>query len=194
MSILPSDFASFIWGIALGAIAVFGAGFLKKGGEDCYSWIRNKVSPKAPDQHASQVIIQVTRNDNVTAGEPSPNELEPVSIGRVSGVTVKEIKEAIEKAPPLQREHVESSYIGLRVEWDTYLRSGSRGDNDMVRLILQTESSIDSHTIWCEVPFNEYRELGVLPEGSKIRVAGEIAEARRWDIKLKDAHLYIYGK
>jgi hypothetical protein len=197
MSILPSDFTSFIWGIALGAIAAFGAGFLKKAGEDCYSWIRNKLSPKAPDQHASQVVIQVTRNDNVTAGgEPSPNELEPVSIERVSGVTFEEIKEAIEKAPPLQREHVASSYVGLRVEWDTYFKGGSRGDNDMIRLLLTTatDNSSVSNTIWCDVPFNEYRELGVLPAGSKIRVAGEIAQAGRWDIKLKDAHLYIYGK
>jgi len=197
MSFLPSDLTSVVWGIALGIMGAFGAGFLKKAGEDCYSWIRNKVSPKAPDQQAphTQVIVQVSRNDNVTANaEPSSSDLEPISIERISGITLKEINEAIEKAPPLQQEFIEKSYVGIHVEWDTYFKSGSRRDNDMIMLLLTTDNETNSNTIWCEVPFNEYRELGILPKGSRIRVSGEITEAGRWDVKLKDARLYIYGR
>ena len=191
---LPSDFTSFLWGIAIGVIGAFGAGFLKRPGEDCYSWIRNKVSPRPAADDPPQVVIHVARNDNVTAtGEPTPNELEPISIDRVSVVTFDEIAKAIEKVPPLQRDYVESSYVGLRVEWDTYFKSGSRRDN-MAVLLLTTDSDVGSNTIWCEVPFDEYRELGVLPAGSKIRVAGEIAKAGRWDITLKNARLFIHGK
>ena len=195
MSILPSDFTSFLWGVAIGVIGAFGAGFLKKAGEDCYSWMRNKASPRPATDHPPQVVIHVARSDNVTAsGEPTPNDLEPISIERVSAVTFDEIAKAIEKAPPLQRDYVESSYVGLRVEWDTYFKTGSRRDNNMAMLLLTTDANLASNTIWCEVPFDEYRELGVLPEGSKIRVAGEIAKAGRWDITLKNARLYIYGK
>lgn len=195
MSILPSDFSSFLWGIALGVIGAFAAGFLKKAGEESYSWIRNKVSPKLPAQHPAQVVIHLAGNGSLTTSDEShPAVLEPVSIERVSGITFEDIRNAITKASPLQRDHIANSYVGIRVEWDTYFKGGSRRDNDMVRIRLTTslESSLD--TIWCEVPLSDYRELGVLPEGSKVRVAGEIVEAERWGIKLKDVHLYIYGK
>jgi len=198
MTLLPSDLTSVVWGIALGVMGAFGAGFLKKAGEDCYSWIKNKASPKKmpePQVPHPQVVIQVTRNGSVVPNaEPLPSDLEPVSIERVSGITLDEIREAIEKAPPLQQEYVEKSYVGLRVEWDTYFKSGTRRDNDMIMLLLTTDAVMGSNTIWCEVPFNEYRELGVLPKGARIRVSGEITQASRWDFKLKDARLHIYGK
>jgi len=194
MSILPSDSTSFLWGIALGVIGAFGAGFLKKAGEDCYSWMRNKVNPKPPEQHPPQVVIHVARDGtSAVSDELPPGALEPVSIERVSGITLEKIRDAIKKSPPLQRDHIANSYVGIRVEWDTYFKGGSRIDNDMIRVRLTTSQDHSLDTIWCEVPFSDYRELGVLSEGSKIRVAGEIAEAGSWDIKLKDAHLYIYG-
>ncbi|MDD5335261.1 MAG: hypothetical protein PHS32_16135 [Rhodoferax sp.] len=197
MTLLPSDLTSLIWGVALGVIGAFGTGFLKKAGEECYSWIRKKFGPKIPEQAIAQpqVVIQVTRNDTVTATtEPTLNDLKPVSIERVSGITFDEIREAISKAPPLQQELVEKSYVGLRVEWDTYFKSGSRRENDLIMLLLTTDNVVGSNTIWCEVPFNEYRELGVLPRGARIRVAGEVTSASQFDVKLKDARLYIYGK
>jgi hypothetical protein len=195
MSILPSDITSFVWGIALGVIGAFSAGFLKKAGEDFYARIMKKISPKASDEHAPQVIIQVARNDNVVvSGEALANELEPTSIERISRITFDEIRNAIEKAPPLQRENVQKSYVGLRIEWDTFFKSGSRRDGDMALLLLTTDSRVGSNTIWCEVPFSEYRELGILPAGAKIRVTGEITEVNPWDVKLKDARLHIYGK
>jgi len=46
MSLLPSDFVSFAWGTAIGVLGAFGTGFLKKGGEDFYSWVKNKIHPK----------------------------------------------------------------------------------------------------------------------------------------------------
>ena len=171
-------------GIALGVIAAFGTGFLKKAGEECYSWIRNKVSPKPPAQHSAQVVIHLAGSGSLTTSDEShPAVLEPVSIERVSGVTFEEI-----------RNDIANSYVGIRVEWDTYFKGGSRRDNDMVRIRLTTNLENPLDTIWCEVPLSDYRELGVLPEGSKVRVTGEIVEAERWDIKLKDVHLYIYGK
>lgn len=197
MNLLPSDVTSLIWGVALGVIGAFGAGFLKKAGEDFYSWMRKKVGLKIPEQAVAQpqVVIQVTRNDTVTAiVEPTANDLSPISIKRVSGITFDEISQAIKKAPPLQQELVEESYVGLRIEWDTYFKSGSHREKDMIMLLLTTDSAVGSNTIWCEVPFNEYRELGILPRGAKIRVAGEITSASVWDVKLKDARLYIYGK
>jgi len=195
MSILPSDLPSFAWGIALGVIGAFGAGFLKKAGEECYSWIRNKVSPKPPEQHPAQVVIHVTGNGVPAPSEEiSPSLLEPVSVERVSGITFEDIREALDKAPPLQREHIANSYVGIRIEWDTYFKGGTRRDDDMVSVRLTTNLDRPLNTIWCEVPLSEYRELGVLPKDSKIRVFGKITEASSWDIKLDDVHLVIYQR
>lgn len=192
MNFLPTDFTSVVWGVALGALGVFGSGFLKKAGEDCYFWIRDKLglhrSEHRPTQ--GQVVIQVTQNDQTSNSKPLPKHLDPVSIERVSVVDFAEIKDAIAKAPPLQRELVAKSYVGLMVEWDTYLLGGSRLDNDRVKLLLTTDHR---NTVMCEVPFSDYRELGILQEGARIRVVGEISEADRWYVKLKDARLYIQG-
>jgi hypothetical protein len=194
MTFFPSDITSVIWGVAIGVIGAFGAGFLKKAGEDFYSWIRNKVNPKSTEKTPPQVVIHVAGGSSPVLSSETPSEvLEPVSIERVSGITLKKIQEAIDNAPPLQRKHVANSYIGIRVEWDAYFKGGSRIGNDMVSVRLTTNLERPLDTIWCEVPFESYRELGVLPEGAKIRVSGEIVEAGSWDIKLKDAHLYIYG-
>jgi len=194
-SILPSDYISFFWGIALGIIGAFSAGFLKKAGEDSFSWIRNKISPKPPEQQSTQVVVHVAGNHiSTVAGEHPPAELKPVVTKRVSRVTFDEIQSAINKAPPLQRDHVAKSYVGIRVEWDTYYKSASRRDNDMVSVRLTTNPQLGLTTVTCEVPFNDYRELGVLEEGAKIRVVGEIVEAGSWDITLKDVRLYIHGK
>ena len=195
MTILPSDFPSFAWGIALGVIGAFGAGFLKKAGEDSYSWIRNKISPKPSEQHPAQVVIHVAGNGTLAASEDIvPSSLQPVSVERICSVTFEDIREALDKAPPLQREHIANSYVGIRVEWDTYFKGGTRGENDMVSVRLTTNFERPLNTIWCEVPLSEYRELGVLPEGSRVRVMGKITEAGSWDIKLEEVHLIIYGK
>jgi hypothetical protein len=179
---------------SLGVIGAFGAGFFKKAGEDCYSWMRNKVSPKPPEQHPAQVVIHLAGNGSSAVSEEiAPSSLEPVSVERVSGIAFEDIREALDKAPPLQREHVADSYVGIRVEWDTYFKGGTRRDNDMVSVRLTTNIDRPLNTIWCEVPLSEYRELGVLPEGSKVRIFGKITEAGTWDIKLEDVHLVIYG-
>ena len=49
MSLLPSDPVSFVWGAVVGIFGAFGTGFLKKAGEDFYSWVKNKVNPKPPE-------------------------------------------------------------------------------------------------------------------------------------------------
>ena len=98
MSILPSDFTSLLWGIALGVIAAFGTGFLKKAGEECYSWIRSKVGHKPPAQHPAQVVIHLAGNGSLTTSDDSyPVVLEPVSIERVSGITFEDIRNVIDR-------------------------------------------------------------------------------------------------
>jgi hypothetical protein len=192
------DTSSFLLGIGLGILGAFGTGFLKKAGEDCYGYIKKKLNPKAVDQHAPQLIVQLVPNGaNAPVDNSSSVRLKPASIERVSPLTFQDIAEAISSAPPLQRDHVAESFKGLRVEWGTYFRSGrfqsgSSSGDDAIRLRLGTEPRGSFNTITCEVLAKDYRELGVLPEGTKIRVFGEIESASRYDIELKDVRLHIY--
>ena len=45
MAFWPTDLSSFSWGIAAGAVAAFGTGFLQKLGEEAYRWVAGKVNP-----------------------------------------------------------------------------------------------------------------------------------------------------
>ena len=49
MSFIPSDLSSFAWGAAVGGVAAFGTGFLKKAGEQAFGFLSNKLNPKTPD-------------------------------------------------------------------------------------------------------------------------------------------------
>jgi hypothetical protein len=45
MSFLPTDWPSFAWGAAIGAIAAFSTGFLQKAGEQAFLLLKEKVHP-----------------------------------------------------------------------------------------------------------------------------------------------------
>jgi hypothetical protein len=49
MFFLPLDPNSFTLGAVVGIVGAFGTGFLKKAGEDFYSWVKNKIHPKLPE-------------------------------------------------------------------------------------------------------------------------------------------------
>lgn len=187
------EIPSLLLGIGLGVLGAFGTGFLKKAGEDCYGWLKKKINPKAVEQHVPQLIVQLAQNGSTPTGDNSPSiRLAPAAIDRVSPLTFQDIAEAIDSAPPLQRDHVAESFKGLRVEWDTYFKSGRLSEEGTIRLRLGTEQRGSFKSVLCAVAVADYRELGVLPEGSKIRVFGEIESASRYDIELKDVRLHIY--
>ena len=49
MSLMPSDLPSFLWGAAIGGVAAFATGFLKKAGEHAFGFVANKLNPKPPE-------------------------------------------------------------------------------------------------------------------------------------------------
>jgi hypothetical protein len=190
------DLTSFLWGAAISAIIVFGTGFLKKAGEDCYAWAKRKINPKSSEPHQPHLIIHMNTDDAPdTAQSISLGKFEHPLLERVSAVTLDEINTAIIDAPPLQRDRVAESYVGLRVEWETLFKNGTLNVNGTIRLHLSVDNAKHPpRSVWCEVPANEYRELGILPEDSKVRVSGEIENVASYGVNLKDARLHIYGK
>lgn len=154
--------------------------------------ILRRKSHKAPE-NLPQLIIHVSGTDQAQSEESKATEVTPVSIERISPINFKDIKKTIDEAPPLQREKVGKNFVGIKVEWDTFLKDASTDKDDMVRLRLTTDKKVPLDTVHCKVPLSQYRELGVLPEGTRIRIQGEIEEAATWDVTLNNVKLFFYG-
>jgi hypothetical protein len=137
------------------------------------------------------VIVHLQSSMAGGAPENETSSAPLVKLDRISAITPKDIYDSISAAPPLQRKDVANRYKGLKVEWDTSLRSAneSRLEEGAVRLRLRYGERFDYLSVICTVRLSEYKELGILPEGSSIRVYGEIEEANQFDVELKDVRL-----
>ena len=196
------DVSSFIIGALIGVIGAFGTGFLKKAGEDCYGWLRKKVRPVATSKTGHLVVqfkdeavpvIGLTSNSPLTDVVAPGEQLTAREQNLDSGVTLQEIINAIERAPPLQRESVAKSYVGLYVSWDAQYQSGKADDKQQVDLAFKVKHSGHRWAmVFCTAPLNDYRLLSVLPAGARVRVSGEIEAIRELSIDLKHVRLYIY--
>tara|TARA_R110001599_G_scaffold337246_1_gene555511 strand:- start:3399 stop:3947 length:549 start_codon:yes stop_codon:yes gene_type:complete len=180
------DSLSFVIGILIGAVGLFATGFLRKAGEDLYSMIKSKVKPENLESSMPQVVINLHGNET-----PDTSELLPATVDHTSRVNFLKMADAIDNAPPLQREEVASNYVGINVEWITYLQSAHKQDDGNVSLRLSIDENYQGRGVWCLVDSKEYKELSVLPRGVKIRVSGEISEACSTDVRLTNVHLQI---
>jgi hypothetical protein len=177
-----SSLLVFVGGVAAGAAVLFFTGFLKRAGEDAYGWLMRKLNIKTAE--ATQVVVQ---------DDPRPEQSQALAqapVQRVSKVTYREILDAIHRAPPFQERQVAESYVGIRVEWDTLLKSGYKTSEGRLRLSLEIPGGGYAGVL-CEVSEADYKELTVLPKDTSIRVSGEIAKASGLDVELRDVRLQI---
>lgn len=184
------DLESFgIGAITAGALLFF-TGFLKKAGEEFFVWISRKIDPKSEQTTPSHLVIHM---EGVSSGQTTDNQMLG-SVGRVSTISFDEIMSGIDKAPPLQRTKLAESYVGLPVEWDTKFVDGTPIEKEgTVRIQLSAKKSAPHlGSVFCEVPFADNRELGILPEGSEIRVSGVIESISSSGVTLKNSRLDIY--
>lgn len=187
------DKSSLFIGVAIGIIGAFGTGFLKKAGEDLYSSLKGKIYPKSAAAATPQVVVHLHDDRGGNQAEfVIPAQLAPAAIERLSQVSFDDIEKTIDGTPPLQREHIANSYVGLKVEWDCYLRSANRRDNGVISLRLSIDKDYSGRAVLCKVQAEEYRVLGILPMGAHIRVAGEITKASSFDIELSNVRLQIF--
>lgn len=186
------DTSSLFIGVAIGILGAFGTGFLKKAGEDLYSWLKTKINPKSTKSLSPQVVVHLHSDREYSNPESTlTTKSAPAAIERLSQVSFDDIENAIERAPPMQREHIANSYVGLKVEWDSYLRSANMRDNGEVFLRLAIDKNYKGRAVVCSVQADEYRVLGILPQGAHIRIAGEITRANFCDIELSNVRLQI---
>ncbi len=145
---------------------------------------------KRDKDRTNEVVIHLSASREMINSTDQKNV---ISIERLRTISFKEIENAIKTAPPLQRDEVKKNFTGIKVGWDTYLKGASKEDESIVSLRLSPgPDPLDSlYTISCRVSLQDYRELGILPEGSRIRIHGEIASADRFDIELINVKLFF---
>jgi len=186
------DVFSLTIGLIAGVLGAFGTGFMKRAGEDLYSFLKSKINPKSVAPYLPQVVVHL--HDERTEANVFSSEsfnLQPVQIERLVQVSFYDIEKAIDQAPPLQRDQVARNYLGLKVEWDSYLRYANKRDNGEVALRLSIDEHYQGRSVNCVVREEDYRILAVLPQGSHIRVSGEITSASSFDIELSNVKLQI---
>lgn len=138
-----------------------------------------------PSSSPPQVVVHF--QERASTPVDAPRE-EPIRVERIASITAAEIEKVFDEAPPLQRTQIRERYVGLKIEWDTALRAADEEADGLVRLLLRPKG-VHMFSLTCRVKFDDYRELGILPEDSLIRVYGTIEDADRYSVKLTDAEL-----
>ena len=137
----------------------------------------------------SEIIIHFHGSESKE--NDSRSETQPVPIRRLSNLTPESIRATINSAPALKADQIKESFKGLFVEWETRLFSATEEEGSLVKLMLNSVEN-ELQTIRCTVNLNEYRDLGVLQRGAKIRVVGKIVEAREWEVELDEVELFFH--
>lgn len=156
------------------------------------AFIRKILFRKSYKKGEEKKPQEITIHLNPSCESSKSGESNLVPFERISPLSYQQIEKAITEAPPLQRDNIKESFKGIKVAWDCYLRGASKVDNDTVSLRMWISNAPKEGplcTIWCKVSLKDYGELNILPEGTKIRIQGEIAKADRFDIELVNVKL-----
>ena len=111
---------------------------------------------------------------------------------RPFSVRLRDIRKAIDAAPPLQQDDVAARYEGIRIRWKMCLWIAGYQGGDSVNLTL-VESGFSLPFVSCEVKLAEYPELKILPEKSPVLVSGTIHAVTNFKIELQDVELSFPG-
>lgn len=98
----------------------------------------------------------------------------------ISSITVREIVDAINSAPPFQKADISKKYNGIIVRWTGFLRQAHEdyANKNCARVNLNVEKeSIIGFSFWFVIKINEFPEIKTLNKMSEISVLGEIESA-----------------
>lgn len=165
----------------LGVMLLAGIGGILK-------WLHSRKSAAQPPT----VVVRVEHSppQAIAQAEPPVKLAAPISVERIVSLSPDEIYSAISSTPPMQRDTVAQRFKGLKVEWNTSLLDAREQDGE-VTLFLRVRDDVkrDWFNVHCTVRLDEYRELGILPEKSLIRIQGEIGKATTLWVELTNVRL-----
>ena len=126
------------------------------------------------------------------APKPSPSEKTTEQtkkeIQAATHDTPEKITSEIKAVPPLQRDDVAKTFVGIPVDWELYFASGSP-DTKNYNLLFRSNLDIGCVYIHCSIPKENNDHLRRLQENTKLRVQGKIERADYNSITLKDSKI-----
>lgn len=150
-------------------------------------WLNGKKGQpnSSPElEETSKLIVEkpsTPHSSNHSNNESFPtSESEPPVPKKTSAITVKEIVNAVNSAPPFQKPKIAEQYNGLQVDWIGYLREVREDfrDQESVHVNLDVDQDMPiGHRISFAEKIEKFPEIRVLNQGSKIRIIGEIISA-----------------
>lgn len=145
------------------------------------------ASTPPQDKPAQQKTEKSYSNASSQTGKTDINHVNKPPIIQIKDTPEKIIAE-INSVPPLQREDVAKTFVGIPVDWELYFASGSP-DAKNYNLFFRSSLKLDSVIIHCSIPKENNDRLRRLQEKTKLRVQGKIERAGYNSITLKDSKI-----
>ena len=121
-----------------------------------------------------------TKNENAFSKSDLPKKPLNIKGLKPTTITVKEVIDSINSAPPFQKDEISEKYIGLLFEQVGYLGKIEQNwdDKSKVRVnILLNKEDIIGNSIWFSTSLKETPEIKVLQKGGAIKVKGVLISA-----------------
>ena len=173
MAIDPQITAALIGGLATVAAAVIGWWLHEKRGHR-----KPLVAPKQSESNLTNTPSQT----NLVSPVGVVNQERPTArpTASLSDITVKEIVDSINSAPPFQKEQISKQYNGIAVKWIGHLREATEDPRDKesvrVNLTINPDTFIGD-SFWFSEKMENFPEIRMLKRGSAVSVLGEIQSA-----------------
>lgn len=174
MTIDPQITAALIAGVATIAAVVIGWWLHEK-----KSQRKPSVAPKSieSDSNNSSSIETIFASLETDANKDKSAER---TLTTLSKVTVKEVVESINSAPPFQKEQIASQYKGIAVKWTGHLKEVLEDPRDKESVLVNLTINQDTfvgNSFWFSEKVAKFPEIRTLKRGSAISVLGEILSA-----------------
>ncbi|MBA3014090.1 MAG: hypothetical protein FP815_03950 [Desulfobulbaceae bacterium] len=174
MTMDPQITAALIGGAATVAAAIIGW------------WLHERKSHrKLSENQTSTESVQKyppTDKTNLAIIKTDANKHQPVvrQVTSISNITVKDIVESINSAPPFQKEQIAKQYNGITVKWIGHLKEVMEDprDKESVRVNLTiNQDTYIGDSFWFSEKVENFPEIRTLKRGSAVSVVGEVLSA-----------------
>lgn len=145
---------------------------------------RNHHMRPTEDQNSAESVLRapLANKTNSISVKNEANKYQTVKRleSNLSKITVKEILESINSAPPFQKEQIAKQYNGITVKWTGHLREvmADPHDREIVRVNLTiNQGAYIGDSCWFSEKVTDFPEIRTLKKGAAVTVVGEITNA-----------------
>ncbi|EIV8480247.1 hypothetical protein M2G96_12305 [Vibrio vulnificus] len=159
---------------------LFGSLILELCGAVIFMYRKADFFDDTPKSNPRPVPQNVMENEKVCHAKDLDQKISNIEDTTPTSITVNEVIESINSAPPFQKKEVSEKYVGLVFESVGYLTKIDTDWNDKSKVrvnMLLEKGSIAGNSIWFSTKLDEHPELKVLTKDSAIKVKGKLLSA-----------------